>query len=244
MGRLEGRTALVTGGRRGIGAATAARLREEGARVTVVDIDPGAGVFQADITDPEAMDAAVSEAAGTDRLDVCIANAGIFGGGALTESTVSDWERVVRVNLVGTAVTFRAAARRMLADRAGGRLIATASVAAFSGTDGATAYCASKAGVVGLVRCLAVELGPHGITVNAIAPGEIETDQNAAFIDDIAQRDGITPEEVRRRWIEGTPVRRLGEPEDIAGLFAFLASNDASFISGRTIVADGGKMVT
>jgi NAD(P)-dependent dehydrogenase (short-subunit alcohol dehydrogenase family) len=244
MGRLDGSTALVTGGRRGIGAATAARLREEGARVTVVDVDPGDDIFQADITDPEAMDDAVNRAAGDGRLDVCIANAGIFDGGLLTESTVPAWERVVRVKLVGTAVTFRAAAKRMLADGGGGRLIATASVAAFSGTDGATAYCASKAGVMGLVACLAVELGPHGITVNAIAPGEIETAQNAAFIDDIAARDGITAEAVRLRWIEGTPVRRLGEPEDIAGIFAFLASDDASFISGRTIVADGGKMVT
>ena len=244
MERFAGATALVTGGRRGIGAATAARLREEGARVTVVDVEPGDGILVADVTDPAAMDAAVAAAAGDGVLDVCIANAGIFGGGRLVEQELDAWERVVRVNLVGTAVTFRAAARRMIADAHAGRLVATASVAAYSGTDGATAYCASKAGVTGLVACLAVELGPHGITVNAIAPGEIETEQNVAFIAGIAQRDGTTTDAVRERWLQGTPLRRMGEPADIAALFAFLASTDASFISGQTIISDGGKFVT
>jgi NAD(P)-dependent dehydrogenase (short-subunit alcohol dehydrogenase family) len=243
-GRLAGRTALVTGGRRGIGAATAARLRAEGAEVAVVDVVAAEGVHQADITDPEAMRAAVERAAHGGRLDVCVANAGVFAGTPLVASELDEWRRVIEVNLVGTAVTFQAAARAMVADGGGGRLLATASVAAFSGTEGATAYCASKAGVVGLVSCLAVELGPHGITVNAVAPGEIETEQNRAFIADIAAREGIGPDDVRARWVAGTPVRRLGEPEDVAGVFAFLASDDAAFVTGQTIVADGGKAVT
>ena len=98
--------------------------------------------------------------------------------------------------------------------------------------------------LTGLVSCLAVELGPHRITVNAIAPGEIDTEQNAAFIEDIARRERITTADVRNRWIAGTPIRRLGEPEDIASVFAFLASDGAGFISGQTIIVDGGKFVT
>jgi NAD(P)-dependent dehydrogenase (short-subunit alcohol dehydrogenase family) len=244
VSRLSGKTALVTGARRGIGAATAQRLQADGARVTRVDIAEGEDVFLADVTDPEAMQRAVAHAAQDGRLDICVANAGIFGGTQLTDMAWSDFRRVIEVNLIGVAVTFQAAARRMVADGRGGRLLATASVAAYSGTDGASAYCASKAGVNGLVVCLAVELGPHGITVNAVAPGEIETEQNRDFIDDIARTEGITTQDVRDRWIANTPVRRIGDPEDVASVFAFLASEDAGFISGQTLIADGGKIVT
>lgn len=243
-GRLDGRTALVTGARRGIGAAIVERLRADGARVTAVDIAPGDGVVQADVTDPERMAEVVDVAAGEGTLDICVANAGVFGGAPFVESSWTAWREVIEVNLLGTAVTLRAGAERMVERGEGGRLLATASVAAFSGTDGATAYCASKAGVVGLVRCLAVELGPHGITVNCVAPGEIETEQNAAFIEDIARRERIAADDVRARWIAGTPLRRLGAPRDVAGVFAFLASDDAAFVSGEMIVADGGKAVT
>jgi NAD(P)-dependent dehydrogenase (short-subunit alcohol dehydrogenase family) len=244
MTRLTGRTALVTGARRGIGAATAERLRRDGARVTAVDVAGGHDVVRADVTDPDAMAAAVEHACDGGRLDICVANAGIFAGTELVDHDWEEWRRVIEVNLVGVAVTFQAAAQRMVADGKGGRLLATASVAAWSGTAGATAYCASKAGVAGLVSCLAVELGPYGVTVNAVAPGEIETEQNVAFIEEIAAREGISPTDVRRRWVEATPIRRLGDPADIANVFAFLASEDAAFMSGQTLIADGGKIVT
>jgi NAD(P)-dependent dehydrogenase (short-subunit alcohol dehydrogenase family) len=161
-GRLAGRNALVTGGAHGLGAATAARMRAAGARVTVAEIHEGEGIVAADVTDSAAMARAVDVAAGDGRLDICVANAGVFAVALLVESGLDAWRRVIDVNLLGVAVTFQAATRRMIAGGGGGRLLATSSVAAWRSIPGGTAYCASKAAVIGLVRCLAAEVGQHG----------------------------------------------------------------------------------
>ncbi len=168
MGCLEGRRALVTGAATGIGAATVERFRAEGASVLGVDVAPGFEGFTADATDPDQMAAAV-RAAG--ELDVCVANAGVSLMEPFLDGSVASWTRVIRVNLIGVMVTLQAAARAM---PRGGRLLATASIAGLHGEAAAAAYCASKAGVVALVKTLSIELGP-AITVNAVAPGQIET---------------------------------------------------------------------
>lgn len=243
-GRLTGRRALITGAARGIGAATAARMRAEGAEVTVVDITAGDGVVGADVTDPDGMARAVAIAAGDGRLDICVANAGIFSTAPLVEAELPAWQKIIDVNLVGVAVTFQAAARRMIADGGGGRLAAMSSIAAWKSMPGGTAYCASKAAVIGLVRCFAAEVGPHGITVNAVAPGEIDTEMNDDFIAGLAEREGTTVEAIRKGMTDSIPLRAMGQPADVASVLTFLASDDAAYLTGQVISIDGGVSVT
>jgi NAD(P)-dependent dehydrogenase (short-subunit alcohol dehydrogenase family) len=150
------------------------------------------------------------------------------------------WERVLRVNLLGVMNTLQQAARAM---PRGGRLLATASIAGLHGEAGASAYCASKAGVIGLVRSLAVELGPSGFTVNAVAPGQIDTLMNSIDLETVSRREGRSAAELLQAHLEQrVPARRLGTPEEVAGLFAYLAGDDAAFITGEVIRIDGGEL--
>jgi NAD(P)-dependent dehydrogenase (short-subunit alcohol dehydrogenase family) len=245
--RLAGRRALVTGGAAGIGAATAARLTEEGAEVLVVDTRaPDTPTHRrADVADPAQMSDAVCEAAGGGCLDICIANAGVSLMEAFVDGTVDSWERVLRVNLIGVMTTLQAAARRMVEQGQGGRLLATASIAGLHGEPGSSAYCASKAGVVGLVRTLAVELAPYDITVNAVAPGQIDTDMNSRDLETQARELGSSPARLRAEHLaRSVPARRLGAPEEVAALFAFLASDEAAFITGEVLRIDGGELAS
>lgn len=245
-GRFDGRVALVTGGAGGIGHATAQRLALEGAVVAIADIREEAAQRSAaqipdsfgigvDVSDEHSVQSAVDaivDRAG--RLDIVVNNAGVIRDNLVHKMTVDDWELVLSVHLRGAFLMSRAAQRVMVA--AGyGRIVNLSSIAA-TGNRGQSNYSAAKAGIVGLSKTLALELGRFGITVNAVAPGFVATEMT----DSTARRIGVEPEEYRRRTAEVTPVRRVGVPEDIAGAIAFLAAAEAGFITGQVLTVDGG----
>ena len=244
---LEGRVALVTGAARGIGAATAVALAEAGARVAVLDRDGdgiertadaigGAGsdalAIPADVTDVPAMERAVDTVvAEWGRLDVLVNNAGIVRDATLGKVSDEDWTATLDVNLRGAMIGTRAALRPMRAAGAG-RILSATSVVARMGNYGQTAYAASKAGIIGLTRAWARELGPLGITANAVAPGFIDTDMARGV-----------PEKVLSALLERTAARRLGRPEEVAAVYVFLASDLASFMNGAVVGVDGGLLL-
>jgi 3-oxoacyl-[acyl-carrier protein] reductase len=249
--RLDGRVALITGAASGIGAATARVFAEAGADVVAGwyppdphDVEPtrkaveAAGrrclVEEVDVTDTAAVDALVARTVDKlGRLDVVVANAAIARDVPSHELDDERWRTLLDVDLAGVFRCFRAAMPHMI-EAGWGRLLATSSIAgAYQGWASHAHYATAKAGLVGLVRTLAVELGPHGITANAIAPGVIETPQS---LDPV---NSLGPEGVRE-FANRVPVRRNGQPEDIAYTFLFLASEEASFITGQVLLADGG----
>lgn len=252
MSRLDGRVALVTGGARGIGAATALRLAQDGADIALLDLDE-AGAAQtakeiatqtgrralglgADVTDTDQVTAAVDRAAEElGSLGILVNNAGVTKDNLLFKMSDADWDTVMAVHLRGFFVTTRAAQRHMVAAK-WGRIISLSSVSAL-GTRGQLNYSAAKAGLQGATRTLAIELGPFGVTANAVAPGFVVTEMTAQ----LAERLGTTLEAFTEERASITPVRRAGTPADIAGIIAFLASDDASFVTGQTIYADGGR---
>ena len=249
-GRFDGRTALVTGGGRGIGAATAIRLAAEGATVVTsdVDLEPAEAVaaqirsqgrpalaVACDVTDRAAVEALVTRAVSDyGGLDILVTCAGVLRDNLIHKMTDTDWDLVVDTHLKGTFLCAQAAQRAMVAARRG-KMVFLSSNSAL-GNRGQANYSAAKAGIQGMTRTLAIELGPFNINVNAIAPGFIETRMTQA----VAQRTGIDYEDLKRVAAERTPLRRIGRPEDIAGIIAFLCSDDASFVTGQTIYATGG----
>ena len=241
---LTGRTALVTGSTRGIGRAIAASLTEAGARVAVVGRDQaraaevaeelggGALGFGADVSDPASVVAlvqAVEVAFG--QVDILVNNAGLTRDNLLFRIKDDDWDMVLDANLRGAFVAIRATARGMM-KRRWGRIINIASIVGITGNKGQANYAASKAGLIGLTKSVAKELGSRNILVNAIAPGFIETDMTAA----------MTPE-ARAALSSQIPLDRLGSPQDIAGIVVFLASDLASYITGQVLVVDGGMVM-
>jgi NAD(P)-dependent dehydrogenase (short-subunit alcohol dehydrogenase family) len=243
MRGLKGKRVLITGGARGIGAETAARFLEEGAHVVVLDRDPRAlerirdrspaltGTILADVSDPDSVAQAFEQLdaqAGT--LDVLINNAGISLRHHFLEIPAREWRQVINVNLNGVFFVAQQAARRMLAGR-GGVILNMGSTNGLVGYPYYADYNASKAGVIELTRSMAVELAPT-VRVNAICPGFILTPMQEAE---------YTPER-RRAFAAKIPLNRLGRPADVAALFAFLASEDAAFITGQTFVIDGGEI--
>ncbi len=228
MKRLEGRVAIITGGARGIGAATARRFAEEGAIVNVWDVVEAHGVTRVDVADASEIAAALRDIADRQgRIDILVNNAGIIDDDFAESLTLEAWERVLRVNLTGTFLPCRAVIPHFRA-RKWGRVINTSSVSAF-GNKGQANYSASKAGVIGLTRTLALELARDGVTVNGVAPGTIATDMLARV-----------PQKIIDKFLARIPLGRLGRPEEVAAVHAFLASDDAAFITGQTIVCDGG----
>ena len=247
---LAGRRALVTGAAGGIGGATVRHLIDAGAHVVGLDAAAvgaeapgGCRMVAGDVADPEQVAEAVRVAAGEDGLDICIANAGVSLMEDFLDGTLESWGRVLRVNLVGAMVTLKESARAMVQSGKGGRLLATASVAGLHGEAGGSAYCASKAGVIGLVKTLAIELAPAEITVNAVAPGQIDTHMNARDAATIGRSEGRSGSSVVREHLDRrVPARRLGTPDEVAALFAFLASDQARFITGEVVRIDGGEL--
>jgi 3-oxoacyl-[acyl-carrier protein] reductase len=249
-GRFEGRTALVTGGGRGIGAATAARFAAEDARVVISDLDlePAETVaaeirrqgrlalaVACDVTDRSSVEALVERAVQEyGSLDVLVTCAGILRDNLIHKMTDSDWDLVVDTHLKGTYLCAQAAQRPMVLARRG-KMVFLSSNSAL-GNRGQVNYSAAKAGIQGMARTLAIELGPFNINVNAVAPGFIETRMTKA----VAERTGVDYEDLKRAAAERTPLRRIGRPEDIAGVISFLCSDDASFVTGQTIYATGG----
>ncbi|WP_322752234.1 3-oxoacyl-ACP reductase FabG [Frankia sp. Cas3] len=233
MAEAQGRVALVTGGNRGIGAACAAALAAAGDRVAVASRGGGApdGMFgvRLDVTSTEGVDKAFAAVeAELGPVEVLVSNAGITRDTLLLTMSEDVFQEVVDTNLLGAYRVAKRAARPMLRMRRG-RLIFISSVSATSGAAGQANYAASKAGLIGLARSLARELAPRGITANIVAPGPIRTDMTDALTD--AQRDNL---------VSQVPARRMGEPEDVAALVAFLASPAASYITGALIPVDGG----
>jgi 3-oxoacyl-[acyl-carrier protein] reductase len=244
---LRGRAALVTGAAGGIGVATVRALAAAGAAVLALDLDAaaldvlaagrsaGGGdvvPLAADVTDAAAVGRAVDAAMRRwGRIDVLVNNAGIVRDATLEKVTDEDWERTLNVNLRGAMVCARAVVPHMRAAGAG-RILSAASVVARMGNYGQTAYSAAKAGIIGMTRSWARELGPLGITANAVAPGFIDTPMVRGV-----------PEKVVARFLDRLPARRLGRPEEVAGVYVFLASDLASFINGAVVGVDGGMLL-
>ena len=247
-GRFAGKAALVTGAAQGIGRAIAERLAREGANVLLFDIDgdlaeQAAGELRADGGAAESCGGDISRQADVrdavarclerfGRLDVLAANAGIADGQPFQEIDEASWRRIIDVNLTGTFFSIQEAARAMI-PAGGGAIVATASTNAFWVESGMAHYNASKGGIVALVKSAALDLGPFGVRVNAVAPGMIRTRANYITEDPVAG-----PE-----YLKGVPLGRFAEPHEMAAVVAFLASDDASYVSGELLVADGGTTI-
>jgi NAD(P)-dependent dehydrogenase (short-subunit alcohol dehydrogenase family) len=258
-GRLSGKKILITGGASGLGLACAERFAEEGADLYLADLNQEAGEAAAqrianrfnsqvgftflDVTQESSVEAAVSTALDAlGRLDGCVASAGISSAGlnetgsekSVLNTPVEGWQKVIDVNLTGVMLTCRAVARHMVARGEGGVLVNLASSAARIALPGAAEYCVSKAGVVMLTQVMAMELLSHGIRVNAIGPGFIETPMTAAMRED---------PEGRARMEGMTPMGRLGQPIEIANAALYLLSEESSYTTGHTLYPNGGIFV-
>lgn len=233
--RLEGKIAIVTGAASGIGKATAALFREEGAQVIAADVTVAEGVVQADAGSEADVQALVDRAVREhDGLDTFFANAGVSGGlASIFEQGPEDWERILRTNLIGPFLAIKHAAPH-LKERGGGSIICTASVAGLRAGAGGPAYSASKAGVISLVKVAATQLAGANIRVNAICPGLIETGMTRGIYDN-ARAAG--KEDMIGHL---NPLKRGGQPEEIARAALFLASDESSYVNGQALVVDGG----
>jgi 3-oxoacyl-[acyl-carrier protein] reductase len=233
---LGGRTALVTGGSRGIGRAIAAELASAGASVIVgyrsgaeeaeaVAAEIGGRAVQADVSNGDEARRLVEEAG---DLDILVNNAGITRDGLLMRMPDDDWHAVLETNLGGVFHTCRAASRGMLKRRSGA-IVNVSSVVGVHGNPGQTNYAAAKAGIIGFTKSLARELGNRGVRANVVAPGYISTRLTEEL-----------PEELKELMLQNTPLGRFGSPEDVAGAIRFLCSDEASFITGEVLLVDGG----
>jgi NAD(P)-dependent dehydrogenase (short-subunit alcohol dehydrogenase family) len=236
--RLDGKIVVVTGGRSGIGAAIAQRLVAEGATVIAADRSTketglGAGALSplhVDVQDPASVEAMVRAVmARHGRLDGLVNSAGIGSYTPFLETSLETFDRVVSVNLRGTFIVGQAAARAMK-ETGGGAIVNIASVSGVTGNAGRSAYGASKWGVVGLSRVMAVDLAALGIRVNVLAPGAVET----------PLVDKMLPGDEAKQWVSRTPLHRYARPDELAGAAVFLCSDDASYMTGHVLVVDGG----
>ncbi len=233
MARLDGAVAVITGAASGIGAACAERFAAEGALVTTVDA-VGPADHQLDVRDESAVRAAFEQVlAARGRLDAVVHAAGVAGGGPVHLLEADEWDRVVDVNLKGTFLVGKYSALAMLpAGR--GSIVNIASIEGLEGTEGGSAYNASKGGVVALTKCMAIDYGRRGLRVNCICPGGIDTPMLRALVDP----EGMEP--YRDKLHDGHLLGRFGRPDEIAAAAAFLASDEASFVTGHALVVDGG----
>ena len=236
FGSLAGKTALVTGGSRGIGRAIAEELARAGASVIIgyrsgadeaaeVAAAIGGRAIQADVSDAASAAKLVEEAG---DLDVLVNNAGLTRDTLLMRMSDDDWHTVIETNLSGTFFTCRAVARGMM-KRKGGSIVNVSSIVGIHGNAGQTNYSASKAGIIGFSKSMAREVGSRGVRVNVVAPGYVQTRLTDAI-----------PEELQQGMLAQTPLARFGTPEDITGAVRFLASDASSFVTGSVLVVDGG----
>ena len=249
--RLEGKAALITGGGTGIGAAVARRFAASGAAVAITGRrrEPIAGVaaeldclaIKADTADADDCVAAVAQTvAEFGGLDILVANAGILSAaGSVTTLDESDWQGVMDVNVTGVMQIARAAIPAMT-DRGGGAIVSISSVAGIRSSKGFADYITSKHALIGLTKTLACDYGAQGIRANTLCPGWVKTPMSDMPVESLAEREHLTPDQARAAMTRYTPLQRMGEPEEIAACVEFLASDDASFVTGATLVADGG----
>jgi meso-butanediol dehydrogenase / (S,S)-butanediol dehydrogenase / diacetyl reductase len=258
-GKLQGKAAVVTGGAQGIGRAISLRLAEDGAAVLVADLnDEGAARVAAEITAAggraAGMHVDVASAESTSRLveetvrqfgrlDVMVANAGIMQVKPFLDLTVDDWDRMFAVNVRGVFISLQAAGRQMVAQGQGGRLLATASIAAKMGSPYQAHYQSSKTAIVGMVRSAAWEFGRHGITVNCYCPGVVDTDMWRYIDQERGKLMGRQPGELLQEMATRIPLGRVEVPEDVAPLVSFLASEDSRYITGQAINVCGGMVM-
>jgi 3-oxoacyl-[acyl-carrier protein] reductase len=245
---LESKVALVTGASRGIGREIALELARQGCNVAVnfagseakanevVDeikrIGREAIAVQCNVSDAEAVQAMVKETIGQfGSIDILVNNAGITKDNLLMRMKETEWDDVININLKGVFLCTKAVTRQMMKQRSG-RIINISSIVGVSGNPGQANYVAAKSGVIGLTKTTAKELAPRGITVNAIAPGFISTDMTDQL-----------PEDVRNEMLKQIPLSRLGDPEDIAKVVTFVASDSASYMTGQTLHIDGGMVM-
>ncbi len=252
------RVVLVTGAAGGIGGAIVARFAADGWRVLATDIvaasdfgtaDDRVRYVPADVADAEQMSAVVAAAQELGSLRGCIANAGVLTEdfSSFVDSSQEAWRSTFEINLIGVLNTFQATARALVAE-GGGRMAATASVSGLRAEPTLPAYCASKAAVISVVQSLALELGAAGVTVNAVAPGPVGTEAQMRVIESRKQSakpaaQETASERFERFRTEGRPLSRLAKPEEIAGAFAWLLSEDAAYVTGQVLVVDGGGVL-
>jgi NAD(P)-dependent dehydrogenase (short-subunit alcohol dehydrogenase family) len=257
MGILDGRRAIVTGAARGIGAAAARRLCEEGAHVVLADRDGGGAAAAAaeleagghdaharavDVTDGEAVRSVIDEAAELlGGLDLVLANAGVLSVRPLADLSLAEFEHTLRVNVLGTFLTFKHAVAHLRA-AGGGALLCTASQAGVHGYRDMSAYCASKFALVGLVQSLAQELAGESIRVCAVAPGITDTAMYLELVEERARLWHIDGEAARQRLAHTVPLGRPARAEEVADAFVYLASPAAAYVSGIALVMDGGEL--
>ena len=245
--KFDGKTALITGSARGIGKAIAERLASQGARVIISDVmmdvaeatvqefkDKGYEAFaiKADVSNPDDVKALIKETvAKYQTVDIMVNNAGITRDTLMIRMSEDDWDKVIDINLKGAFLMTQATAKVMMKQRFG-KIVNISSVVGQMGNAGQANYSASKAGLIGLTKSSARELAARGITVNAIAPGFIESEMTEKL-----------PEAVRQDFMNATALKRFGKPEDIAATVAFLVSDDASYITGQVLAVNGGLLM-
>jgi NAD(P)-dependent dehydrogenase (short-subunit alcohol dehydrogenase family) len=259
MKRFEKKVVVITGGANGIGKACALRFAQEGAYVACLDVTDElnraaaaecqelgveAIALHCDVTDPEnikAVIAGVMEKWG--RIDVLVASAGIYTGSPLAEVSRTQWQRTIDINLTGAFLTNQAVVPIMMEQRSGS-IINISSMAGKTSWPASAEYSASKSGVIGLTRSVSMELAPYGATANAVCPGNTLTDMVRGVAGKVGAMDGLSGEEWLKMRANDCPMKRLGEPWEIAGVIAFLASDDSRYLTGQAIEVDGGMIMS
>jgi NAD(P)-dependent dehydrogenase (short-subunit alcohol dehydrogenase family) len=260
MKRFVGHVAVVTGGARGIGGACADRFAEEGARVACLDVLDqenerhaetlrAAGVealaLNCDVADPESVKSAVEVLVNRwKRIDILVAAAGIYTGSPLVEVSFKQWQRAINIDLTGVFLCCQAVAPVMMKQKSGS-IITISSMAGKTSWNCSAEYSSAKSGVIGLTRAVAMDMAPYNVTVNAICPGNTLTDMVRKDVAPaVGGRDGIDPEEWIKMRANDCPLKRIAEPWEMGGVAAFLASQDARYVTGQAIEVDGGMIMS
>ncbi len=259
MRRFENHVVIITGAANGIGRACAIRFAEEGARVACLDLAVTANeetvancralgvealALSCDVTDPESIKSAVdSTLARWGRIDTLVTSAGIYTGTPLAEVPLAQWQRTIDINLTGVFLTNQAVAPFLMA-QGSGSIINLSSMAGKTSWPASAEYSSSKSGVIGLTRSVAMELAPYGATANALCPGNTLTDMVRSVAEKVGALDGLNGDEWLQVRANDCPMKRLAEPWEMAGVIAFLASDDARYLTGQAIEVDGGMVMS
>ncbi len=259
MNRFENHVVVITGAANGIGRACAIRFAEEGARIACLDLaaeaneataaacralDVEAIALRCDVTDPESIQSAIdSTLEKWERIDTLVTSAGIYTGSPLVDVPLAQWQRTIDINLTGAFLTNQAVAPVLMAQR-GGSIINLSSMAGKTSWPASAEYSSSKSGVIGLTRSVAMELAPYGATANALCPGNTLTDMVRSVAEKVGDLDGMSGEDWLQNRANDCPMKRLAEPWEMAGVIAFLASEDARYLTGQAIEVDGGMVMS